>query len=469
MHMRLSSLGMFFVLCVVVIMSAGYRPEARADSEGQGFDRRTPAVIAVEKAGPAVANISTERMVTERRINPFFSERKDLFQDFFEDFFGAYERKKVEMPLGSGVLIDPEGYIVTNEHVIGMASGIIVTLSDGSVYEARLVSSDYENDLAVLKVESSEPFPYLEMGTSEDLMIGESVIALGNPFGFKNSVTIGVVSAADRTLTFQSKSGEVKYEGLIQTDALINPGNSGGPLVNINGQLIGINTAIMSRAQGIGFAIPVDKVKKILIGLFDFQQINKVWLGIKMDEPAEGEQGVRVDDVEDGSPAYGAGLRAGDMVLEVDGREVVDVLQFEKYLLKKEVGDRLKLAVERDGRRRDLSLQLDKVPVPSAGELAWSKLGVDVQGLTPEIAERLGLSWLNGGVLITDVDESGPAVEIGLRVGYVITSLGDYNITGIEQLAVLLERVKSGSIVDVGLAWSDGFGAHEGYVSIRAR
>jgi serine protease Do len=157
------------------------------------------------------------------------------------------------------------------------------------------------------------------------------------------------------------------------------------------------------------------------------------------------------------------------MVVEVDGREVVDVLQFEKYLLKKEVGDRLKLVVERDGRRRNLSLQLDKVPVPSAGELAWSKLGIDVQGLTPEIAEHLGLSWLNGGVLITDVDESGPAAEIGLRADYVITSLGNYNITGVEQLAVLLERVKSGNVVDVGLAWSDDYGANEGYISIRAR
>lgn len=433
------------------------------------FERRNPVVIAVEKVGPAVANISTQRLVVERHVDPFFMDRSELFRRFFEDFFGTYARKRVEAPLGSGFIIDPDGYIVTNEHVISRASKIIVTLSDGSTYQANLVSSDPENDLAVLKIDSPEPLPYIKMGTSEDLMIGETVIALGNPFGFKNSVTTGVLSATDRTLTFPGRAGEVRYEGLIQTDALINPGNSGGPLVNINGELIGVNVAIVSQAQGIGFAIPVDKVKKTLVKLFDFQQINKVWLGTKVEEPPAGQAGVLIAGVEAESPADEAGLRKGDIIVEVDGRDIIDVLEFEKYLLKKEVGDRLELVVERDGREKDFSLRLAKVPVPSAEELAWKILGIGVQELTPDIAEGLGLWWIDGGVLITDIDRAGPAAEVGLEAGYVIISLGNYKISNLEQLAILLGKLESGQLVDLGLAWTDRRGAHQGYVRLRSR
>ncbi len=332
-----------------------------------------------------------------------------------------------------------------------------------------MISSDPESDLAVLKVNSPELFPYVKMGTSEDLMIGESVIALGNPFGFKNSVTTGVLSATDRTLSFTGKSGKVKYEGLIQTDALINPGNSGGPLVNINGELIGINTAVHRQAQGIGFAIPVDRVKKTLIKLFDFQRVNKVWLGLEVEEVPKGLEGIKIVAVEEGSPADRVGLSEGDIILEVDGMVVVDVLEYEKYLLHKEAGDRLDLLVERDGRQREFSLELGEVPVPSAQELAWDRLGIDVQELTPEIANRLGLWWVKGGVLITNVDSTGPAAEVGLESGYVIISLGEYKISNLEQLALLLGKLKAGQMVDLGLAWVDRRGAHQGYVRLEAR
>ncbi|MEE9584374.1 MAG: trypsin-like peptidase domain-containing protein [Candidatus Brocadiales bacterium] len=454
---------------VVINLPTGSRRNEGAEQEGPTFERRNAVVIAVEKAGPAVANISTERMVTVGRVGPSFMDRDEFFENFFKDFFGAYEEKKVETPLGSGVIIDPEGYIVTNEHVISRATKIIVTLSDGSTYDAELISSDHASDLAVLKVDSTEPFPYVKMGTSEDLMIGESVVALGNPFGFKNSVTIGVVSATDRSLSFPGTSGEGKYEGLIQTDALINPGNSGGPLVNINGELIGINAAIIGAAQGIGFAIPVDKVRKTLIKLFDFQRINRVWLGAAVEELPKAQQGVRISAIEQDSPADEAGLREDDIVLEIDGRVVVEVLEFEKYLLKKEAGDRLDIVVERGGRPRGFSLELGDVPVPSAVELARARLGVDVQELTPEIAEHLGLWWVKGGVLITDVESAGPAGKIGIKPDYVIRSLGEYKVSSLEQLALLLEKVESGQIVDMGLAWADGFGARQVYVRLRAR
>ncbi len=448
-----------YVLCLLFLLYPANLSE--------GSDRRTPVVEAVEKVGPAVANISTERMVVQRHTDPFFSDRSELFREFFESYFGTYEKKKVETPLGSGVIIDPEGYIVTNEHVTSAASKLLVSLSDGSQYEAQLISSDPEMDLAVLKVETGKPLPYVRLGTSRDLMIGETVIALGNPLGFENSVTTGVLSAVNRTITVPGKYGGIKYEGLIQTDALINPGNSGGPLININGELIGINAAIVATAQGIGFAIPVDRVKETLVKLFNFQEINKVWLGLQVKEPPGG--GVQVHAVEDMSPAQKVGLQTGDFVTALDDRPIADVLEFEKYLLKKNVGDSLRILVDRKGKERTFRVTLGKVPLPPAEKLAMERLGLEVQAFSPEIAQRLGLEWLTGGVLISGVESRSPAGESGIEPGMVIISLGDYKISSLEEMARLLGRVKAGDRVDVGLAWADRRGAHRGYARLRAR
>jgi serine protease Do len=433
----------------------------------EGGERRTPVVETVEKVGPAVANISTERLVAQQHTDPYFSGRSELFQEFFEDYFGVYKKEKIELPLGSGVIIDPEGYIVTNEHVTSVASKLLVSLSDGSQYEAQLISSDPETDLAVLKVETGKPLPYVRLGNSKDLMIGETVIALGNPLGFENSVTIGVLSAINRTITVPGKYGEIKYEGLLQTDALINPGNSGGPLVNIDGELIGINTAIVATAQGIGFAIPVDKVREALVRLFNFQEINRVWLGLQVKEPPGG--GVVVDAVEDKSPAQKAGLQAGDAVTVLDDRKIADVLEFSKYLLKKEAGDSLSIHVDRKGREKVFRVTLERVPLPPAEKLAKEKLGLEVQAFTSDIAKRLGLDWLTGGVLVSGVEARSPAGEVGIEPGMVIISLGDYKMSSLEEMARLLERVKGGDRVDVGLAWMDAWGAHRGYARLRAR
>lgn len=448
-----------YILCLLFLLSLCNLSE--------GSDRRTPVVDAVEKVGPAVANISTERLVAQRHTDPFFSGRSELFREFFENFFGAYEKKKVETPLGSGVIIDPEGYIVTNEHVTSAASKLLVSLSDGSQYEAQLISSDPELDLAVLKVEANKPLPYVRLGTSGDLMIGETVIALGNPLGFENSVTTGVLSAVNRTIAIPGKYGEIKYEGLLQTDALINPGNSGGPLINVNGELIGINTAIVATAQGIGFAIPVDKVKEALVKLFNFQEINRVWLGLQVEEPTMGR--IAVAAVEENSPAQKAGLQVGDTVTALDNNRMANVLEFEKYLLKKNTGDNLKISVDRKGREKTFRVTLGKVPLPPAEKLARERLGLEVQAFTPGIAHELGLDWLSGGVLISGVEERSPAAQVGMEPGMVIVSLGDYKISSLEEMARLLDRVKGGERIDVGLAWVDNWGAHRGYARLRAR
>jgi len=421
------SLFSAFLVCIL-FQTCVKTPVLEANS-----NRRTPIVIAVEKAWPAVANISTERLITQRHVDPFFGSRSELFDQFFNDFFGQSQKQMVERPLGSGVIIDEDGYIVTNEHVVSRASKIKVRLSDGKDFEATIISSDPISDLAVLKINSPTPLPYVKMGTSKDLMIGETVVALGNPFGLENSVTTGVLSAKNRTMTFSSQYGDIKYDGLIQTDALINPGNSGGPLINIDGELIGINAAIVNQAQGIGFAIPVDKVRQTLVKLFNFRELNKIWFGAQVEE------------------------------------QIRDILDFEKYILKKNAGDKLSIIVNRSGREFKIDVTLEKAPLQSVEKLALEKLGLYVQDLTPQLAKQLNLWWVKSGVLISGVQKNSPAAEVGIKEGHVLVYVGQYRINDIEELGASLKIMQKGDTWEVGIVWSDKFGEHQGYARIKIR
>ena len=401
-------------------------PTIRAQEET--FPRRNAVVAAVEKVGKAVANLSTEKMLIERRVDPFFGFRHDFFDQFFNQFFGQHTEKRVKQPLGSGVIIDEDGYIITNEHVISRATVIKVTLSDGSMYNAAVVSSDQYEDLAILKIDSPSPFPFVKLGVSKDLMIGETVIALGNPFGLENSVTTGVLSAKNRTITYSGEAGSLEYEGLIQTDALINPGNSGGPLINIHGELIGINTAIVNEAQGIGFAIPVDKARKTLTKLFSFREIKKIWLGIEVEEPDDKRNGITITEIEEESPAYNAGLKRGDIIIEMDSFKINNVLDFKKNMVKKDVGQNVKFKINRNGSAKKIVIKLQKVPLPSVEKLAKEKFGFDTQEFEASIAKRLGIEWLRGGVLITGVEVNSPAGNAGIETGFVLVRVGQYKI-----------------------------------------
>ena len=246
-------------LAVLAVAAATARASAPPTNENTD-ERRTPVVRAVEKAAPAVVNISTKSV---RMVQPYFwMNVPEVFRQQFGDMFKP--QRQVVGSLGSGVIISPKGYIVTNAHVVQQAEEIIVTMADESQHKAELVSADLGADLAIIKIAAEKPVAAIRLGTSSDLMIGETAIAVGNPFGYQHTVTTGVVSALDRTI---EASATQKYEGLIQTDAPINPGNSGGPLLNIRGELIGINTAIRAGAQGLGFAIPVDKVRAIMVDL----------------------------------------------------------------------------------------------------------------------------------------------------------------------------------------------------------
>src|SRR5688500_3447845 len=281
--------------------------------------RRDPVVEVVQKTSPAVVYIGTVQLVDGFRT-------RNPFQEFY---YGEREERRAVEGLGSGVIVDPAGLIVTNEHVIRGASEIHIVLADGRQVDAEVIGADADNDLAVLKVNVSGALPFAKVGISSDLMIGEKVIAIGSPFGLKKTVTAGVVSAINRSFKADGRT----YNDFIQTDASINPGNSGGPLLNIDGDVIGINSAIFASAQGIGFAIPADKVKRIVAELTQFGKVRPAWVGIEV-TPVTPELarrlgwdrnfGAIVSAVEAGSPAEGAGVQRGDIITLVGGSQIED-------------------------------------------------------------------------------------------------------------------------------------------------
>ena len=297
-------LWVFLLLICFPVAGNGHEP-----------DRRNTVVSAVQKISPAVVNISSEYQFQTQR-NPFSGFGMDPFFDsFFRDFFDpGLERRQKRTSLGSGVIIDGKrGFILTNAHVVIQSQSITVSLKDEREFQAQIVGIDPDSDLAVLKIGNPEDLPAVEMGNSEDLMIGETVIAIGNPFGFSHTVTTGVISALNRSV----RTGDTVYHNFIQTDASINPGNSGGPLLNIHGDLIGINTAIDAKAQGIGFATPINKAKRIVSDLIQYGEVVLSWTGLFLQDLDKElarylnipvDKGVIVKDVEPGSPAITAGI-----------------------------------------------------------------------------------------------------------------------------------------------------------------
>jgi len=408
--------------------------------------RRTPVVEAIEKCSAAVVNISTERIIRQQ-YDPFYGFRDRMFNELFREFHERFHQRQYRTSsLGSGVIIDTSGLVVTNEHVINRASKITITLSNGKQYNASLISSNPEHDLAVLKIESTDPFPSIQMGTSSDLMIGETVIAMGNPFGFQNSVSVGVLSATERSVQAE---GRVVLEHLVQIDAAINPGNSGGPLININGELIGINTAIVAEAQGIGFALPIDRVKAALAELLDYRLLKRLWLGVHLQQitPEISEQlgvpptGALVTDVDDKSPAASGRLRRHDVIVEADGAPVADPFDFARMILRKDAGDKIALKVLRDRREVRVSLAIEKVPQKSGFDLAREKLGLGLQKITPDLAQALHVD-ADIGLIVTDVTRGGPAFDAGVARGDLILRIAGHRVSDPDTLAALMAQVR---------------------------
>jgi serine protease Do len=385
--------------------------------------RRSLVVEAVERASPAVVNISTEEVI-ERRGSPFPSPQDPFFEDFFRDFFDSRPRRFTRTSLGSGVIVDSDGTIVTNEHVVLRATKIHVTLADEREFDAKLVGADADSDLAVLRFKADTAVPHMAFGTSADLMIGETVIAIGNPFGLSHTVTTGVVSAVGRSLHGEDRT----YSDFIQTDASINPGNSGGPLLNVKGELIGINTAIYGKAQGIGFAIPIDRARRVMHDLVSYGEVHRAWVGLVTQDltPALSQhfgvkKGVLITEVDEKSPGARAGLERGDAITRVDGHDVHSTDEFEQRVGNHAEGESLTLTRLRDGREDQLSLTAAAFPSTEADDLGWRLLGIEAAADAD-------------GLVVRRVRSDSPAAHLGLQhgdrvlgiAGQPLRSLADY-------------------------------------------
>ena len=386
--------------------------------------RRTPIVKAVESARPSVVNIRGEKTLgaAEAQAAPGDGSRR-------------------VNGMGTGVIIDPSGYIITNHHVIDGVRQIQVTTADGSQYVARLVNRDPETDLAIIKIDSREPLAVINIGTSHDLMTGEPVVAVGNAYGYENTATRGIISALHRAVQV---SDAQYYDDLIQTDASINPGNSGGPLLNIDGQMIGVNVAVRAGAQGIGFAIPVNKAVDVAAKLLAACSLQTAWHGLEVAaDPGHPGRGTVVQSVADNSPAAKAGLAVGDVVASVAGVEIRRPLDFHRAMLGLDAGQPADLAIRRGEEMLQLSLNLAKVPrhlMPSANPY-WETLGVELKTISTREFQQKYRTRYRGGLTITAVRPDSPAAGQGIRPGDVLVGMHIWETVSLKNVDYVLKYV----------------------------
>ena len=423
-------------------------PEAR--QVGQAF------VGVAEQWAPSVVRITIKeqrpKAVKFRRdVNPF---EGTPFEHFFEDFGEQSPDAPTPMVgMGSGVVIDDKGHILTNDHVVAHADDVQVTFVDGKELKGRVVGTDPKTDLAVVKVDgSTKPASF---GDAEHMQVGEWVIAIGNPFGLDHTVTVGVLSAKGRRGFVSGK-----LEDFLQTDASINPGNSGGPLVNLNGQVIGINTMIAGLGTGVGFAVSESIAKPIAMQLIEHGKVTRPYIGIVMQSLTSDlrqalgsgapEKGALVSQVQKGSPAEQAGVHVGDIVLRVAGKATEDSA-VQRAVLEQHVGDKLSLSLWRDGKELELSVKTAELPAEASdreqhaggGEMK-GKLGLGLETLTPELAEKVGVDRATKGAVISSVRPGSVAAEAGLRAGDVIMEVDRSPVNNADDAAKLLGKSRSG-------------------------
>ncbi len=427
-HIRHSLLIMFILLSL-------YAPSTIPAAQNAMALRRTPTVIAVEKISPAVVNISTEQLVRSRSSQGFSDP---FFDRFFRDFLDPRPRRQYKQnSLGSGVIIDARGYVLTNYHVIARASKITVTLADQREFNAEIAGSDPKSDLAVLKLLTTAELPVAAMGRSDDIMIGEPVIAIGNPFGLSHTITTGVISAVNRSIRVED---DRIFRGLLQTDTPINPGNSGGPLINILGDVIGVNTAIYGDAEGIGFAIPIEKVIRIIDDLIGYGRVRAAWLGIQVQDitPAiaryfkyDGSDGVLVAQVVEGSSAHKSDLRQGDILLEINGHALRDLQSYNAILSEYTADDLLTLSLLRKGEQQTVNVYAEEFTIEQAARFAQHSFGFSVAAIDEAKARKYRLRTLQG-VVISGMRDSSAAFQAGLEPGDVIRQIEGIQIHDME-------------------------------------
>jgi serine protease Do len=425
-----------------------------------------PFVSIAKELSPSVVNISTKRTVRGQKGTLRRFPGHDSFEDFFgEDFFDHFRRRGEpeddlkQQSLGSGFIIDKEGYILTNNHVVEKADDVKVTLTSGKEYHAEIVGRDPTTDLALIKIKDKGELVPVVLGDSDHLEVGEWVMAIGNPFGLKHTVTVGVVSAKGRTI------GAGPYDDFIQTDASINPGNSGGPLIDARGRVIGINTAIIASGQGIGFAIPVNMAREIVTQLKEKGRVTRGWMGVQIQALTPDlaksfglstTEGALVAGVIPGDPADQAGIRSGDVIVQFDGKPIRSEKDLVAVVGATGVDRQVQVKVMRKGesltlevkvaRRKDKGAAEDDQEPAEEEKTSEERVGLTVQELTADLAKKLGLESRRG-VLVADVVTGGPAEDAGLRRGDVILEMNQREVSGVREFKAVLGKIEPDGLV----------------------
>jgi len=413
-------------------------------SETSRSQRRTPIVEVYEKTRDTVVNISGLRQVPTSAWGGY--DWPGMF-----DFWGPRVEREVSV-LGSGVVVHEDGYLITNAHVIKEAQNIKAIFNNGDEFQCSVIRADESKDLALLKMQADKKLPFVHLGSSNDLMIGETVIAIGNPFGYSNTLTTGVISAIGRDIAVEEGSW---LRGLIQTDAPINPGNSGGPLFNINGDLIGINTAIRAGANNIGFSIPVDTLADNLAQMLMPEKLRRVRLGLLVGriKTIGSQTGLVIDSVIDPSPAHDKGLAAGDIILEMDGHKLANIIDFYVRMISKEVGQPITIEYIRPGaflsRTRKVQLSMLVRPLPNGQDLCRKFFQMNVSELNTAVAAKFGYESAYPILIVTSVHDRGMADTVGLIPGDLILTINNTYVRNRRELSIVMENISDGDIVEM--------------------
>lgn len=443
-------LAVLMILFLVAPAQAGFRDK-----------KMIPASFSelAQKVKPGVVNIQTVTTVKGggRVYEHFFGNpfgRNNPFDEFFEPFFRQQPNRK-QSSLGSGFIIDKEGYIVTNNHVIDGADEIKVILSDKREFDAKIIGKDPATDLALIKITADDLHP-LELGSSNDLDVGSWVVAVGSPFGLEQTVTAGIVSAKGRII------GAGPYDDFIQTDASINPGNSGGPLLNLDGEVVGINTAIVRSGQGIGFAIPSDLARGIIDQLIQSKEVTRGWMGVMIQDLTpdlvdyyglDEQKGVVVGKVYEGDPADKAGIRAGDVIIDINGHPIEDSRDLSRTIAAFPVGEKITVHLIREGKKKNVAVVLEKRPESFADRMVeeggFDLFGFQFKEMTPSMANRLNLPQTLKGLVVTEIKPDSKAAGSGIREGDVLIEINHKKVASLEDYLSTLDKVKKGKTVQL--------------------
>ncbi|MGB7344693.1 MAG: trypsin-like peptidase domain-containing protein [Pirellulaceae bacterium] len=415
-------------MIAVSIPATRLAAQSQGSAEGLTDIRQTPTVRAIRRASPAVVNIHGQKTVRNTAAGQAGAD-----PDSFRHVNG----------MGTGVVIDPRGYVITNYHVVEDVDDIRVTLHDGTTTSADLIASRIRSDLALIKVNTREPLPTIPRGTSEDLMVGETVIAIGNAYGYVHTCTTGIISALHRDVPVNETQD---YLDLIQISAGINPGNSGGPLLNIKGDMIGVNVAVRVGAQQIAFTIPIDQVVEIVTEMIEQHNNSRLLTGLRTNGGPRDGDGVTVANVSASSPAAREGLKPGDRVVRVGSQPVDDRLDYSLALLNATPGETIPMSVERDGETLNLQMGTQLAAKPSAGsfaDLSWAVIGVRAKAVSPTAMSRLNTRMQTnhrGGLYVTAVRPGSSAAQQGIQVGDVMLGIHGWQTATLDDLQGILEH-----------------------------